>query len=120
MIAVDTNILVYAHRAEAAWHDAAQRKLKALAESRMNWAIPMHCLVEFYANVTQRRLYMPASTPAQAADQIDAWLESPRVEVLADDSQTWKTTRELVQAARITGNQVYDARIAAVCLRYGV
>lgn len=30
MIAVDTNILVYAHRSDAEWHDRAAERLRAL------------------------------------------------------------------------------------------
>ena len=120
MIAIDTQILIYAHRAEVPWHEIAKQKIKTLAESGAKWAIPMHCLIEFYAKVTQPRLYTPASTPARAIAQIDAWLESPASSVLADDVQTWATTRGLLAAAQIEGNKTYDARIAAVCLQYGV
>ena len=40
MIAVDTNILVYAHRADMVWHKAASGLIKMLAEGRTPWAIP--------------------------------------------------------------------------------
>lgn len=120
MIAVDTQILVHAHRAESAWHEPARKHVTDLAESGARWGIPMHCLVEFYAKVTHARLYRPPSTPAQALVQIDSWLASPGLTVLADDAQTWTTARDLLTAARVRGNATYDARIAAVCLRYGV
>ena len=38
MIAVDTNVLVHAHRAETALHEAATRKLAELAEGRTRGA----------------------------------------------------------------------------------
>ena len=120
MIAVDTNILVYAHRAEVPWHAAAKREVTLLAESGATWGIPMHCLIEFYAKVTDRRLFKPASTPAQAIAQIDAWLESPQLSVLADNMQTWTNTRMLLAAANVLAGEAFDARIAAVCLQYGV
>jgi predicted nucleic acid-binding protein len=40
MIAVDTNILVYAHRRDSAFHDAARRCLGGLAEGRAAWSLP--------------------------------------------------------------------------------
>ena len=40
MIAVDTNLLVFAHRADSIWHDAAAIALRGLAEGRAAWAIP--------------------------------------------------------------------------------
>ena len=40
MIAVDTNILVYAHREESPFFDLAAAKLAGLAEGKAQWAIP--------------------------------------------------------------------------------
>ncbi len=120
MIAIDTQILVYAHRSEVPWHVAARDKIAGLANGGIRWAIPLHCLVEFYATVTNRRLFRPASSPTQAIDQIDAWLEAPSVAALAEDVQTWPIAKDLLVAASIVGNHAYDARIAAVCLQHGV
>ena len=39
MIAVDTNILVYAHRTDSEWHDRAASRLRGLAEGRAAWAL---------------------------------------------------------------------------------
>ena len=39
MIAVDTNILVYAHREDSDSHEIAYRRLAELAEDRETWAI---------------------------------------------------------------------------------
>ena len=59
LIAVDTNLLVYAHREDSPWHDAAYRSLVGLAEGRTPWAIPWPCLHEFLAIVTHPRIYSP-------------------------------------------------------------
>ena len=59
MIAVDTNLLVYAHREDSPWHDAAYARIAELAESRAPWAIPWPCLHEFLAIVTHPRIYAP-------------------------------------------------------------
>ena len=72
MIAVDTNILVYAHRRDSKWHEAAAAVMKSLAESRNEWAIPWPCIHEFLAIVTHPRNYEPPSTTVQAAEQVDA------------------------------------------------
>ncbi len=120
MIAIDTQILVFAHKASSQWHERASERIAELANTRARWAIPMHCLVEFYANVTHPTYYRPPSTPAQAIDQIDAWLESPSLSLLSEDARTWTVMRTLLSSARIVGKPAYDARIAAVCLQHGV
>ena len=52
MIAVDTNLLVYAHRRESDLHEAAYAVLRSLAEGDMGWAIPWPCCYEFFSIVT--------------------------------------------------------------------
>lgn len=52
MIAVDTNLLVYAHRKDSAWSQAARRCIRGLAEGRATWAIPWPCIHEFLAIAT--------------------------------------------------------------------
>lgn len=59
MIALDTNLLVYAHREDSPWHDAAYARLTELAEGRALWTIPWPCLHESLALVTHPRIYAP-------------------------------------------------------------
>ena len=59
MVAVDTNLLVYAHRADSAFHVRADQVVAELAEGRASWAIPWPCLYEFYAIVTHPKIYRP-------------------------------------------------------------
>ena len=120
MIAVDSNILVYAHREESEWHAAAYAKLVELAEGRGAWAIPWPCIHEFLAVVTHPRIYAPPTPLATATDQVEAWLESPSLVLLAESDAHWRTLREALVGGKIAGAQVHDARIAALCLQHGV
>ena len=120
MIAVDTNILVFAHRAESKWHDRAKDCIDRLSNGNVRWGLPWHCLSEFFAIATHPRIYTPASTTAQAIDQIDAWLESPVAECLTETDEFWQVLRSLLNDARVEGPLVYDARIAAICGVHGV
>ena len=120
MIAVDTNILVYAHRRDAEFHPAAARRLRELAEGRATWAIPWPCLHEFVAFVTHPRIWDPPSSTRQAVEQVDAWLESPTLVLLGEPPGYWPTLRRLLEEGRVTGPLVHDARVAAICLAHGV
>jgi predicted nucleic acid-binding protein len=75
---------------------------------------------EFLAIVTHPRIYRPASTMAQALDQVDAWLESPSLVMLGEASGHAETLRAVLESARVVGAQVHDARIFAICLASGV
>ena len=56
MIALDTNLLVYAHRRDSEWHAEATAAVRELAEGPAPWAIPWPCLHEFLAIVTHPRI----------------------------------------------------------------
>jgi toxin-antitoxin system PIN domain toxin len=120
MIAVDTNVLVYAHRPEAPFHVAATSALRELAEGTRPWGIPVHCLVEFAAIVTHARLWRVPSSADHVEDQVGAWLESPSVRVLGEDGDFWPVFAECLRHARTTGGAVHDTRIAACCRYHGV
>ena len=120
MIAVDTNILVYAHREDSPWHDAALRKLTELAEGKSPWAIPWPCIHEFLAIVTHPRIYSPPTPLAAAIDQVEAWFESASLELLTETPGYWPELRSALEQGRISGPQVHDARVAAICRDHGV
>ncbi|MGO9604478.1 MAG: type II toxin-antitoxin system VapC family toxin [Candidatus Binataceae bacterium] len=120
MITVDTNILVYAHREDSPFHETAFLRIAELAEGAATWAVPWPGLHEFLAIVTHPRIYAPPTPLSRALDQVDAWLESPTLVLLAESPAYWPTLRSLLAAGRIAGAQVHDARIAALCRQHGV
>lgn len=120
MIAVDTNILVYAHREDSPFHAGAFECLRGLAEGQAAWALPWPCLHEFYAIVTHPRIYSPPSSAQAAMAQIEAWLESPTLVLLAETEAHWPALQDLLTRSRAAGPPVHDARIAALCLQHGV
>ncbi len=120
MIAVDTNVLVHAHRRDSQFHQPAARVLRELAENPAQWALPWPCLHEFYSVVTHPRIYDPPTSPAQAAEQISAWLESPSVVPISEGETYWPTLRSLLSSGRVAGPLVHDAKIAALCLSHGI
>jgi uncharacterized protein len=120
VIAVDTNILVYAHREDAPFHQISVQRVTALAEGGTAWAIPWPCIHEFLAIITHPRIYDPPTPLPLALDQVDAWLESPALMLLAESEQHWSELRSLVETGRMTGARIHDARIAALCRQHGI
>ncbi len=120
MIAIDTNLLVYAHREDTAWHDAACVCLKQRAEGKTPWAIPWPCIHEFLAIVTHPRIYAPPSPIDVALDQVDAWLDSPSLVLIGEADGHWPHLREMLLKGRVAGPLVHDARVAALCIQHGV
>ncbi len=120
MIAVDTNVLVHAHREDSAFHDRAAACLRELAEGRTSWAIPWPCLHEFLAIVTHPRVFAPPTQTAVALEFVRELQASPSLTLLSESGAYWERLSALLLAARIQGPRVHDARVAALCLVSGV
>ena len=121
MIAVDTNILVYAHRRRSDFHEPAAEALRTLSEGDAPWAIPWPCCYEFLSIVTNRRIWRDAtSAPGQAWQQLTAWTESPSNRLIGETPGFIEILARFAQRPRVVGGAVYDARIAAICVAHGV
>lgn len=119
MIAVDTNILVYAHREDSPFCQAARVAIQELADSGESWAIPWPCVHEFFSTVT-RRTYMPPTPPALAIQAITMFLQLPQVQLLHEGEGYWPLLENILHESGIVGPMVHDARIAAICLLHDV
>lgn len=119
MIAVDTNILVYADREESAQHAAALRAVRLLAEGDEAWALPVFCVGEFLRLVSHDRLFDPPTPVLDAFNSIDSLLASPSARLLVPGDGYFPLLRSLIDESRVQGNLVFDAQIAAVCLEHG-
>ena len=118
MIAVDTNILVYAHDERSPAHERAQVAVERLRRQPA-WGLPWIVAGEFYAVLTNpRRWRAPDVDYALAA--LEVLIRSPGARLLSEPPQLWELLKPLLVAARPLGASVHDARIAAVCLAAGV
>ena len=120
MIAVDSNILVYAHREDSAWHQTAARAVAALAEGGAQWVIPWPCVHEFLAITTHPKIFTPPTPVSIAIDALDAWFESPSVHLIGEAPGYWEELKTVVRSGRISGGAIHDARIYAICRLHGV
>jgi len=120
VIAVDTNVLVHAHREDSPWHETAWHRVAGLAEGTAPWAIPWPCVHEFLAVVTHPRIWRPATPLRVALDAIDAWASSPSLVLLGESEGYLAELAGVVERARVVGPRIHDARVAALCLFHGV
>lgn len=120
MIAVDTNILVYAHRADSPFHDRARSAIESLAAGARAWAIPWPCAHEFFAVVTHPRIYKTATPAETAFAQLRALQDVVNLTFIAEADDYLQHLKQLSLAAKAHGGAIHDARIAAICLSHGV
>ena len=120
MIALDTNLLVYAHRAEMPLHDRARQVLSDVLSGTEAVGVPWPCIHEFIGVVTHRRTWAVAHTMEQTFVAIGRLLDSPQARLLGEGPSHFATLRDLATVSGIAGAQIHDARIAAICLSHGV
>ena len=120
MVAVDTNLLVYAHRRESRVHSPARALMRRLAEGDAAWAIPWPCCYEFLSVVTNRRIWKDRVTTSELAwRQLDAWTSSPSSRLLGETDGFLDLLSGFIRQPRVHGAVVHDARVAALCVAHG-
>lgn len=119
MIAVDTNVLVYAHRKQLLQHETALAWVRYLAEGVLPWGIPVFCLGEFIRVVTHPRVMDPPSSLDQALNALEGLVESSSVRILCPGTGFFELFCTMLRDADARGNLAFDAQIAAVCLEQG-
>ena len=120
LIAIDTNILVYAHRQESPFHTLASGILRSLSEGGQEWAIPWPCCYEFLSVVTNRRIWKDNPTPVERAwQQLIAWSDSPSNRMIGETEGFLEILSTFIQRPRVRGSVVHDARVAAICVAHG-
>ena len=120
MIAVDTNVLVYAHRAETPLHALALERLRELVEGGAPWAVPVFCIGEFVRVVTHARVFSPPTALDTALDFIDQVLGSPSARILLPGPTFAVLFAEACRSGSVQGNVAFDAQVVAVCREHSV
>ena len=118
MIAVDTNVLVYANRGESVVQQAARLALHELAAGGGSWAVPWPCVHEFLSMVTNPKVFCnPVAMPV-ALEYVHSLASRGGARFIGEGPEHLATLRRI--SGTIVGPRIHDARIAAICLDHGV
>lgn len=120
VLAVDTNILVYAHRTDSPFHERARSAIETLASGAREWAIPWPCAHEFFAVVTHPRIYKTATPAETAFAQLRALSTLANLAFIGETDEYLQHLESLALPAQTRGGAIHDARIAAICVSHGV
>ena len=120
MIALDTNVLIYAHREELPQHALALASLNDAVDTGRPIGIPWPCVHEFLAVTTNRRAFSPPTPTDAAMRTVSELLASHNVRALSEAPGHLERMAMLIDRGHVAGPKIHDARIAAICLGHGV
>lgn len=120
MVAVDTNVLIFAEISSSPHHARARALLTGLAEGALPWAIPWPCIYEFLRVVTHPRVFHPPLPMQRALEDVGRLLASPSLILLQETPNHTAIMSEVLRETQVSGNLVHDAHIAALCLEHGI
>jgi uncharacterized protein len=120
VIAVDTNILIYAFRDDSPFFEAAKACLSSLTQGRGAWCVPWPCVHEFLSVSTNPRIFKTPAPMPVALQAFARWQTLPNLSLLSETSSHAETLSRLLLATHLVGPRVHDARIAAICIDHGV
>lgn len=119
MIALDTNLLVYAADTGSRDHARAREAVAEVVQSPA-WALPWSVVHEYLRVLTAQRIAGGQVSLETAIRSIDAYLAAPGVHTLTEPPGYWRAFRDVLTVSGVSGSRIFDARIAATCLANGV
>ena len=120
MIAVDTNLLVYAHRPEMPFHESVRQVLAEAVAAPEPVCVPWPCIHEFLAVVSNPRIFKDPTPIQVALDAVERLLTSLSGGFICEGNGYLGTLQRIARPALVQGALVHDARIAALCIFHGV
>lgn len=118
MIVLDTNLLVYAHRAATSEHLAARSALEVASRSANGWGVATASVLEFWSVVTHPAASGRPSTPREARDFVDALVDAG-ARLLAPGPAVGQRLLEAADRLGVVGPRVFDLQVAITALDHG-
>jgi toxin-antitoxin system PIN domain toxin len=119
VIAIDTNLLVYAHRSATPEHRVAQTAIETACSSRSGCGIAASSIAEFYSIVTHPAARGRPSTAREAAAFLRALQEDGGLEVWGPGPQFATRLLQTAGDLNVRGARVFDLQIAICALDGG-
>ncbi len=120
MIVPDVNVLVHGFREDSPHFHRCSGWLEDVVNGPDDLGLAEFVLLGVVRIVTNPRVFVKPTAPADALQFIRALREAPRARRVAATPRTWTLLTELVEGdAQIRGNLVPDAWLAALTLSHG-
>jgi hypothetical protein len=119
MIAVDTNLLVYAHRSQTPEHHAARKAIERASANPQGWGTTLTNLLEFWSIVTHPVASGRPSTPREASSFFDALAQDGQARLWLPSPGFVQRLTKLAVDMKVSGARIFDLTIALTAVEGG-
>ncbi|MBI5509092.1 MAG: PIN domain-containing protein [Deltaproteobacteria bacterium] len=120
MLAVDTNVLVAAHREDAPNHAVCLALVEKLAVGPSPFALFWPSIYEFLRVVTHHRVFDPPSSLGDALCAVGDLVTMPAASILAATERHAAVLQQVLRETPVEGNLIHDAHLVALAVEHGV
>ncbi len=119
MILPDVNVLVHAHNADSAVHEAARRWWDGCLAGSEGVGLAWATLLGFVRITTNRRIVARPLAVREVLDRIQTWLDLPQVHLAQPSDGHFAIFRQALERLGVGGNLTTDAHLAALAMERG-
>ena len=119
MIAVDTNLLVYAHRGAVPEHRAAIGAIELAMREPQGWGVAVPCIAEFWMVVTHPSAAGRPSTTEEARGFLEALRVDGMMTLFEPRAGMGQRLINLATRGGVSGPRIFDLQIGLCALEAG-
>ncbi len=119
MIALDTNILVYAHRSKCHEYKKARKTIENAAKNPQGCGIPLPVITEFWSVVTHPLSTGRPSMPKEAWEFLEYLHNHIGFKIWNPQDGFFTRVAQLAVDLKISGLRIFDLQIALVAFENG-
>lgn len=118
MIVVDTNLLIYAHRAQVPQHSPARQAIEDASHNQSGWGIAATSVAEFWSVVTHPSSVGRPSRPDEARAFLQALVKAG-AQLLSPAPGFAERVIRTAEDLGIIGPRIFDLQIALIARDHG-
>lgn len=119
MIALDTNLLIYAHREGSPEHAAAAQAIMAALEDPRGWGICLPSVSEFWSIVTHPKIPGGPSSPNVVNHFFHYLLAEGHGNIWTPGAGFGERLMRWAASLKVRGKRIFDLQIAVIAYEHG-